>query len=334
MQLICCPNSGSHEVESRISLFNDELKKTYEALSGGIEFRSFNDIGASQIGELALAWSENREPRFDFSPKCVLTKDPNEWAERFYIVFGNNPFVIPSELQQARREVESHISRLFKDVWSKEKRTFKYWYDLERHGYQVHLRNAVIKSQQDRVQTLLAFRPGVEMSLDYLDKMMYSPAEALHEGLKHIMRFPRDGGERSPEEREKLEKGFGDANRISEAPFVRLQALMYASLAMRAAGGQKELPNEGTNTDIETVAHLLPYCDAMLMDNGCRSLLMDVPVELRPADAAKVFSPNVKSEFLAYLRSIRDGVTSELIAALHEVYGDNYLEVTPDAQME
>ena len=75
-----------------------------------------------------------------------------------------------------------------------------------------------------------------------------------------------------------MEKSFGDANRISEAPFVKLQALLYASLAMRAAGGQKELPNEGTNTDIETVAHLLPYCDAMLMDNGCRSLLLNVPM--------------------------------------------------------
>ena len=334
MQLICCPNSGSHEAESRISLFNDELKKTYEALSGGIKFKSFHDISTDQIGELALAWSENREPQFDFDPRHVLTKDPDEWAERFYIVFGNNPFVIPAELQEARDEMESHISRLFRDVWAKENRTFRYWYDLERKEYQGHLRKAVIKSQQNRIQTMLAFRPGVEMSLEEMGKMMLSPAEALHEGLKHIMRFPRDGGERSPEERDRMEKSFGDANRISEAPFVKLQALMYASLAMRAAGGQKELPNEGTNTDIETVAHLLPYCDAMLMDNGCRSLLLNVPMELRPVDAAKVFSPNVKEEFLAYLRSIRDGVTAEHVAVLREVYGDDHLGGAPNAKME
>lgn len=325
MQLICCPSSGSHQAESRISSFNDELKKTYEALSGGIKFKSFHDISANQFGELALAWSENREPQFDFDPRQVLTKDPHEWAERFYIVFGNNPFVIPAELQQARDEMESHISHLFKDVWATEKRTFRYWYDLERQGYQGHLREAVVKSQQDRIQTMMAFRPGVETSLEDLGKMMFSPAEVLHEGLKHIMRFPRDGGERSPEERNKLEKNFGDANRIAEAPFVKLQALMCASLAMRAAGGQKELPNQGTNTDIETVAHLLPYCDAMLMDNGCRSLLLNVPTELRPADTAKVFSPNVRKEFLAYLGSIRDGVTAEHVAALREVYGDDHI---------
>ena len=333
-QLICCPNSGSHEAESRISPFNDELKRTYEALSGGIKFKSFHDVSTYQIGELARAWSENREPHFDFDPKRVLTRDPNEWAERFYIVFGNNPFVIPAELQQTRGVVESHIARLFKDVWAKEKRTFRYWYDLERQGYQGHLRTAIIKSRKDRIQTMLAFRPGVEPSLEDACKVMLSPTEALYEGLKHIMRFPRDGGERSPVERDRMEKSFGDANRISEAPYVKLQALMYASLAMRAAGGQKELPNEGTNTDIETVAHLLPYCDAMFMDNGCRSLLLNVPTELRPADALKVYSPNVKEEFLAYLRSILDGVTAEHLVVLREVYGDDHVEGARKARMK
>jgi hypothetical protein len=181
---------------------------------------------------------------------------------------------------------------------------------------------------------MLAFRPGVEPSLEDACKVMLSPTEALYEGLKHIMRFPRDGGERSPVERDRMEKSFGDANRISEAPYVKLQALMYASLAMRAAGGQKELPNEGTNTDIETVAHLLPYCDAMFMDNGCRSLLLNVPTELRPADALKVYSPNVKEEFLAYLRSILDGVTAEHLVVLREVYGDDHVEGARKARME
>ena len=329
MQLICCPNSGSHEVESRISQFNDELKQTYEALSGAIHFYSFHEIGSHQIGELAVAWSENREPQFDFDPRGALTKDPHEWSERFYITFGNSPFVVPAELQQSRREVESHISWLFRDVWAKEKQTFKYWYDLERRGYQGYLCKAVMKSREERARVILAFRPGVPPSLEDAARMMYSPEEALHESLRHIMQFPRDGGLRSLDERNKLEKSFGDANRISEAPFVKLQALMYASLAMRAASGQKELPNEGTATDIETVAHLLPYCDAMLMDNGCRSLLLDVPKELRPADVAKVFSPNIREEFMTYLRSIRDSATPEHLAALREVYGEDYLNAAP-----
>ena len=68
LQLIVCPDSASHVSESRISPFNAELKKTYEHLSGGITFNSFNEISNSQIGELARAWSEQREPVFNFDP--------------------------------------------------------------------------------------------------------------------------------------------------------------------------------------------------------------------------------------------------------------------------
>jgi predicted nucleic-acid-binding protein len=48
----------------------------------------------------------------------------------------------------------------------------------------------------------------------------------------------------------------------------------------------------------------------MFMDNGCRSLLLDVPTALRPTETAKVFLLNVKGQFLDYLRSIRNGITA------------------------
>ena len=57
---------------------------------------------------------------------------------------------------------------------------------------------------------------------------------------------------------------------------MKIQAMMVAAIAMLAAGGKKEPPNEGITQDIKTVAHLLPYCNAMFMDNECRSLLLNV----------------------------------------------------------
>jgi hypothetical protein len=107
---------------------------------------------------------------------------------------------------------------------------------------------------------------------------------------------------------------------------------MFAAIAMRAAQGQKAPPDEGTTTDIETVAHLLPYCDAMFMDDGCRSLLLEVPKNLRPPETPKVFSTNIKAQFLDYLRLIRDSITAEHVAAIREVYGDDHLEGVPSAQ--
>ena len=332
LQRICCPDSDSHVQESRTSPFNAELKKTYEQLSGGITFAAFESIECRQIGELALAWSEGREPAFDFGASGVLSRDPNEWSERYYCVGGDNPFISEARLRQARTELHANVARLFRDVWAKEKRNFEYWYDRERFGYQGHLGAAVVRSKKARLDAMLAYRPGTEISLENLEKTLPSFAESLLASLQQIMRFPRGGGERSREEINRLEIEFGKANRIADAPFVRLQALMFAAIAMRAAQGQKEPPNEGTTTDIDTVAHLLPYCDAMFMDNGCRSLLLDVPTALRPPETAKVFSLNVKGQFLGYLRSIREGISAEHIQAIREVYGDDHLEGLPSAQ--
>ena len=80
---------------------------------------------------------------------------------------------------------------------------------------------------------------------------------------------------------------------------------MFAAIAMLAAVGKKEPPNEGMTPDIETVAHLLPYCDAMFMDNECRSLLLNVPLALRPPEASRVYSLNNSAELLEILRSLR-----------------------------
>jgi hypothetical protein len=325
MQLIVCPDSASHVSESRISGFNAELKKTYENLSSGITFHSFESISSLQIEELARAWSDGREQVFHFNARNVLHKDPNEWSERCYITFQDNPFIVPSEIKAARTCMHTHIARLFRDVWSKETRTFQYWYDLERKGYQGKMGAAVVKSRRERLESMLAHRPDVEPSLEELGKVLPSAAEALLADLKHIMRFPRGGSERTADEIERLEKSFGQANRIAEAPFVKLQSMMYAAIAMSAAAGQKKIPDEGMTTDIETVAYLLPYCDAMLMDNGCRALLLKIPKTLRPAEVARVYSRNSRTAFLDYLRSIRASITPEHLNALREVYGEEHI---------
>ena len=64
--------------------------------------------------------------------------------------------------------MHAHVAHLFHDVWSQEKRSFQYWYDLERKGFQGHLGQAVVKARRERTEAMLAFRPGVEPSLEVL----------------------------------------------------------------------------------------------------------------------------------------------------------------------
>ena len=334
LQMICCPDSGSHQEESRISTINADLKKMYEHFSGGITFEPFDGIKSMQIGELARAWVEKRDPVFDFASRRVLSSDPDEWSQRYYITFQDNPFLIPANILYSRRALHAEIVRLFTDVWGKEKRTFDYWYNLERTEYQKVLAQVAMKSQRERWEVALSFRPGKDIPMEQLDKMMPSFAENLLESILHIFRFPREGGMRSQTEMTELMKGFREANPIAEAPFLKLQAMMYAVIAMRAAGGQKQPPNEGMATDIDTVAHILPYCDAMFVDNECRALLLNIPRRLQPEWVSRIYSMRVKDDFLAYLREIRNGITKEHVEGLREAYGDRDLTGVPAARPE
>ena len=76
LQLICCPDSSSHQQESRISEMNADLKNMYEQFSGGITFRNFPEIEMAQVWEMAHAWAESREPAFNFSARSVLLQIP------------------------------------------------------------------------------------------------------------------------------------------------------------------------------------------------------------------------------------------------------------------
>ena len=195
-QLIVCPNSASHVSESRISPFNAELKKMYEHQSSGLTFNSFESIQSRQIGELARAWSDGREPHFEFNPREVLSDDPHQWNKRYYITFQDNPFVIPDEIKASRALMHKAIARLFRDQWSKEKRTFQYWYDAERKGYQQNLARAAARAIEQRHKMMFTLRPNVGPSLEELGTMMASPAEVLLTNVMEIMRFPCGGGQR------------------------------------------------------------------------------------------------------------------------------------------
>jgi hypothetical protein len=333
LQMIACPDSWSHREESRISKMNADLKGMYERLSGGNTFEQFDSIKAKQIGELALAWSESREPEFDFDPRSVLSRDPDEWNERFYITFQDNPFVTVTGIEQARQANHASIARLFTTIWAKDERDFDYWYNLERTDYQKAMIQSYTRSNKERAEVISSIDPNEEMHEDVINKVLPSFSENIVASVQHVMQFPRhEDRVRLPEEQRKLLLGFFSANRIAEAPFLKLQAMMYAAIAMRAAAGQREPPNEGMTTDIDNVAHLLPYCDAMFLDKECRALMLNVPMRVRPDDAKRLYSMQVKEEFLAFLREIRDRIPAEHVQAIREVYGDKDLSGVPAAQ--
>jgi hypothetical protein len=170
---------------------------------------------------------------------------------------------------------------------------------------------------------------GASHSLDLLEKMLVSPEENLFQGIATIFSRSPAGGMRSREDANELMRSFVFATRMNDAPYNKLESLMWAVIAMRAGGGQKDPPNEGMATDIKTVSRLLPYCDAMFVDNECRSLLANIPGGFKPALAERVYSMQTKDQFLAYLRGLKQNLSEEHIAGLREAYGDQILANVP-----
>jgi hypothetical protein len=208
----------------------------YEQFSGGISFDRFHDIEALQIFELAHAWVEKREPVFDFSPGRVLSADPDEWNERFFITVGDNPFVDEVEIENSREAVHQGIARIFHDIWAVEKRSFEYWYDLERKSHQKNLAKMAMRAMTERNKAAAAMLSVAEPGIDLVSKMLPSEAENLLNGVLDIFSRSEDGGIRPKSESTELMKSFAIANQRAEAPFNKLEAMMYAVIAMRAAG--------------------------------------------------------------------------------------------------
>jgi len=70
---------------------------------------------------------------------------------------------------------------------------------------------------------------------------------------------------------------------------------------------------------------LLPYCDAMFIDNQCRSSLEEKDVRDNIDYKTKVFSLNNKEEFLAYLESLEADFPVTYRKKVEEIYGVKWI---------
>src|SRR5437667_6213231 len=110
----------------------------------------------------------------------------------------------------------------------------------------------------------------------------------------------RDNGVPEADIAQRIE-AFLDSEASKNYPVNQLGSLLWAVIAQRAAAGQRRPPNRGMVNDINTVSSLLPFCDAMLVDNECRALIGNIPQRHQWSYPTLVFSPDTGAEFLAYL---------------------------------
>jgi hypothetical protein len=112
---------------------------------------------------------------------------------------------------------------------------------------------------------------------------------------------------------------------IANVPYMKISALLFAAMARKAAAGQVRPPSRGMLNDVKTVATVLPYCDAIFVDNEIAALLAEEPLRTRIDFGTRVFSLNSREEFIAYLDDIRESAGPEHVELITQVYGDKWI---------
>jgi hypothetical protein len=216
-------------------------------------------------------------------------------------------------LRQSRTQGHTELQSLFRK-WQTEKKSFREVFEQERNAYVPLVLRAYQRDQQNMVKAATGQIPFS------LDLALSSPATRMLQMLQHI--FEMESASPPPKVAVADFLASGLTNLL---PFNVIESSMFASLSLRATAGQKKMPDQGTLNDVSIVSTLLPYCDAMFVDDGCRALLKDIPKEYKLPYPCQVFSKNIGQEFLAYLRSIRESVTPEHLQIMQDVYGPNPL---------
>jgi hypothetical protein len=315
LQLAVCPDSDEHRNESLLSPFYAPLKRVYELFSHGSTFHDSEAIRYHQVAIIAKAWIRNEDPKFNFDAQEITYGRLHEWQERFIVSANVNYGDFVDGIRGDRERVHEGLGKCFA-TWQKEKPSFAVWFEEELTEWGPLVLRFYLNWIRQHVEMEQGNRP--------FDFDTYAPPRCagLITGIKYI--FQREGIS-EPDSVTKAGE-FLLSRALAVAPFNCIQASLYAVMAAKAAAGQKEPPNRGTAADVNIVSTLLPYCDAMFIDNKCRALLSDIPQTHRLPYSARIFSPSLGNEFLQYLKEIKEACAPSDIRLVEEVYGPEWKE--------
>jgi len=314
-QLIICPHSGFHIEESLLSSYFGPLKQMYELLSHGLSFYDHETIERFQICEHAENWLSGKEnKKLKLDTRFVIPGNINAWQDKF--IFSIN---FPEkedwveDLRKIREKTHKGLARVFQRWQTDKDRTFEDWYEEEsmtfgRVTLQVYFSHLAKFAEASSGRTKLTINDLLPPSSAILIRSIYEV-------------FRRAGIQDSDIIPKTVE--YLTSPSLKNVPFNKISSMLYAALARKAAAGRRKPPNPGLTTDIRIISVLLPYCDAMFVDNECHAYLNERPLSQTISDyKTKIFSQNTKQKFLEYLDKIESEASAKHLGKAKEVYGE------------
>ena len=327
LQLVVCPWSPIHRDESLVSEMFEPLKRMYEHLGNGVGFRRSTEIELREINMALVAWLDGKTPDHDLNPERITTGSLHRWQERYLVTVSmHHPPEQVSGLRQRRTRLDRSLSHWFDECRQRTDKSFDHALRIEFDGY----RDVLLGAYQDMVNR------GNELLRLY----QAATGEALPSHIENVAPLVGPGSEQvrlilevlkgrgiAKGEIARILSDFLDSEHFRNMPIHAISTRLFAVIAHAAANHQRRPPDQGTANDIDLVSAYLPYCDAMLIDNRTRTMLeRGVPGKYALDYPCRLFSPNVASEFVAYLKSVEEEADQIILALVREVYGEKWLK--------
>ena len=287
----------------------------YELLSHGLSFYDHETIERLQICEHAENWLSGKEnKKLKLDTHSVIPGNINAWQDKliFSINFPDKEGWV-EELRGIREKTHKGHTRVFQRWQTDKDKTFEDWYEEESmdfgritlqiyFGYFAKLKK--VSSSRTKLTT---------------NDLLPPPSVTLIRSIHKV--FRRTGIQDSDIIPKTVE--YLTSPSLKNVPFNRISSMLYAALARKAAAGRRKPPNLGLATDIRIISVLLPYCDAMFIDNECHAYLNERPLSQTASDyETEIFSQNTKEELLDYLNKIESEASAKHLKKVKEVYGE------------
>ncbi|WP_420615464.1 hypothetical protein [Candidatus Palauibacter sp.] len=321
LQLIVCPDSPIHEVESSfLEPYEPALRRLYKHLASGVSLRFPHEVLSAQLHEAFDAWFADRDPDWSrITRDDVIRGRLDRWSDRLLLTvnMGHLPGQIEGRCESRARGHEA-LQRLWKQWTAEEGASFDDFFRRERRG----LADTALQSFMIQVQR---WQRAVTNVTELADPGRLMPGWRVLLVTRLLNRL-----EESEVPREDLLEeaaSFLYSEQAMCAPENHLAALLYASLAWRAASGQKRVPSQGTPNDIDFISAYLPYCDAMFIDNEFAQLLSEGRLaEAVSSFPTRIFSARSRDDFLAYLTEVEERADSAHVDLVTRTYGEKWTE--------
>ena len=318
LQLIICPDSETHRQESALAPFASSLREIYELLSHGTTFHASTNVLEQQLGRYLSNWIAGRpEEAMPIDAREVTNGPIDGWQERFRISvhgIGEDDWV--EELRRARGQGSEAMERIFEGWRALDAFDFESVFRRELGGFGVSTIQEHLRSVQHQLRIMKGDEP-----FD-LNAMLPSSSTTLLLSVQHRL---RESG--VPEDDIWIRTAeFFVTPTLDRVPYLKISCMLFAAMARKAAvGGQRRPPNRGALADVRTISTVLPYCDAIFIDNEMANYLREEPLRSEIQWGTRVFSTNTREDFMAYLVDIRNEASEEHVGLVRQVYGDGYL---------